>query len=193
MKCLVLGLVLLAALAVSASAAPLWAVGGFHQCNPSGNYGGDSINCWVVWDGVNQTCTDANKDATITVGSVNFETTSIEIEHLNGIANTMDGFDVVDSQNNVICTFPDTVPLSTETWETLVCNGLSLNGVQTLTIHPLAASPWDNGGGLDCATYGQVAIREVEFFGNQVPEFGTIAAMVALAGAVTGFFVLKKK
>jgi hypothetical protein len=194
MKKFLVGIILMIAMATSALAATSpWGGAGWHQCNTAGNYGGfgQDQNCYIVWDGVNQACTDATKNATFTVGQVNTETISIDIDHLNGIADTMDGFDVLDSNGNVICSFPDSVPQSTETWGILHCP-VSLNGVQTLTIAPKATAPWDNGGGLNCATYGQVAIKNITFETQQIPEFGTIAAMVALAGAVTAFFVVRK-
>lgn len=187
MKKFLVGIILMIAMATSALAVQPWGGAGWGTCAVSGdNYGGiDGNPCYVAWDPSDGICPDGNKDATFTVGQAGYTTTKITIKHLDGIAESMDAFQVLDG-NTVVCSFLDPVG-GAEVWKTLVCDNLNLNGEKTLTLHPLAQSAWSL-----CGTYGQVAISEIDWVGNQIPEFGTIAAMVALAGAVTAFFVVRK-
>jgi len=130
---------------------------GWANCAVSGNnYGDIGLSCCrVAWDGVNKPCTELNRDATFTVGTDGLLTTKIVIDHLDGIADTGDGFEVKDG-DTVLCSYVGTLP-GTEIWKTLTCD-VNLIGVKTLTIHPTATSPWTQ-----CDTYGQVAINSITF------------------------------
>ena len=129
---------------------------GWTNCNTAGNYGGwdKTSTCKVAWDGVTQACTEDNRDATFTVGTAGMTTTTITIDHLNGISDN-DGFEVKDG-STVLCSYPD-VPTSSENWNVFDCT-VNLKGVETLTLHPTAATPWS-----DCATWGQVAVKSITF------------------------------
>jgi hypothetical protein len=191
---LVLGICLLATTALATSGT---FTAGWTSCNPGypGSYGGwdqDPDHCRVSWDGVIQPCIENNRDATFTVGQDGYYTTSITIKHLDGVAETSDGFKVCDGpcqldDSNVVCSFAD-ITLGTETWKTLECP-VNFNGVKTLTFHPTATLPWS-----DCGTWGQVAVESIDYeLGSQIPEFSAIAAGLALAGAATGFVLLRKR
>jgi hypothetical protein len=85
-------------------------------------------------------------------------TTKIIINHLDGIAETGDSFEVMDGTTKLSCEYTDLSFPSTESWKTLTCNDVRLYGVKTLTLHPLASSAWSS-----CYTYGQVAISSITF------------------------------
>jgi hypothetical protein len=165
-----------------------WAGCEYNALN-AGGYGGISPGaCWVAWDGVYQPCTEGNRDATFTVGTDGMTTTEISINHLDGTAETADSFAVMDG-NDELCRFDD-ITSGTEIWRTLTCD-VEIDGVKTLTLHPLATGPWSS-----CDTYGQVAIHSITFEAeedNDVPEFGLIAGSIALIGVVAGAFFLRKK
>lgn len=182
---LVLGVCLLAT-AVIANGDPAWVGSGWGNCNTAGNYGGwDKVStCKVSWepDGL---CAEGTRNATFIVGEADKTTTKITIQHLDGIAD--DSFEVKDSNNNVLCSYQDVG--STETWKTLDCT-VNLSGVQTLTLHP-TQGPW-----YGCGTWGQVAVKDISytaFGGSEIPEFSAVAAGLALAGAATGFVLLRRK
>jgi hypothetical protein len=162
---------------------------GYYNCNiqTNGQYNknvGDF--CKVVWDGVWRDCDESNREASFTVGASGQTVTSFTISHLDGVAD--DSFEVLDG----------TTPLSPECkftevthggWKTLTCN-VNFDGPKVLTIRPLA-NAWDY-----CNGYGQVAVDSITFEyteDNNIPEFGTIAALIGLAGAATGFFLLRRK
>ncbi|MEM4244920.1 MAG: hypothetical protein QW404_00400 [Candidatus Nanoarchaeia archaeon] len=180
---LVLGICLLATAALAAD--PSWVGTGWGNCNTAGNYGGwDKVSpCKVSWEpGL---CDEASRDATFIVGEADKTTTKITIQHLDGIAD--DSFEIKDAQNNVLCSYQDVG--STETWKTLNCD-VNLQGVQTLTMHP-TQGPW-----YGCGTWGQVAVSDVTYTaysGQEIPEFSAIAAGLALAGAATGFILLRRR
>jgi hypothetical protein len=171
--------------------------GGWAHCNTAGSYGGEAQNCCVAWD-PDTICQESTRDASFVVGANGMYTTSITIEHLDGIAETYDGFEIKDG-STVLCRFNDAAS-GPETWKTMVCDGYepggspyddyfsSFSGVKTLTIHPTAAQPWSL-----CGDWGQVAVKGISFVTTQVPEFGTVAAVVALAGAMAGFLVIRRK
>jgi len=123
-----------------------------------GNYGGITGLCKVAWDGVGKDCTEPTRDATFTVGTEGMITTKIIINHLDGIAETGDSFEVMDGTTKLSCEYTDLSFPSTESWKTLTCNDVRLYGVKTLTLHPLASSAWSS-----CYTYGQVAISSITF------------------------------
>ncbi len=199
---LILGICLLATSALAADATWGTPEMGWAGCNTGGGYGGWNGNpfipCKVVWDGVVQACTDSTRDATFTVGQDNYYTTSITIEHLDGF--TDDSFEIKDG-DTVICSYTDST--SSETWMPMTCDGIDdetnvddnfvpFIGQKTLTIHP-TVGPWccDYGG---CDVWGQVAIRSITYeLGDVIPEFSAIAAGLALAGAATGFVLLRKR
>ena len=134
---------------------------GWATCNVAGGYGGwDKIShCYVAWDGVVQACTEPTRDATFTVGADEFTTTEISIEHLDGVAETFDSFQVKDG-NEVLCEFNDLVAGPDEVWKTLVCDVADFDGEKVLTLHPTAANPWTS-----CETWGQVAIKGITYEG----------------------------
>jgi hypothetical protein len=137
---------------------------GWADCAVTGsNYGGISKGtcCKVAWNGVTQACTEPTRDAAFNVGAADMVTSQIIINHLDGIAETGDGFEVKDG-DNVLCTYAGTMS-GTETWKTLTCD-VNLIGVKTLTLHPTATGPWTQ-----CNTYGQVAISSITFEAATAP------------------------
>jgi hypothetical protein len=187
----IIGILLLLALAMSVSAVdPSVDGSGWAPCNPAGNYGGSASICFVAWDPVNNTCPEANRDATFTVGAAGVKTDMITIDHLDGIAETMDSFQVLDAAGALVCQYIDAAPGTEEDWMILNCPiEVPFEGVQTFTVHPLAQSPWSA-----CGTYGQVAVRSINFHleDNNVPEFGVIAAAVAMIGAIAGIILFRR-
>jgi hypothetical protein len=190
MKAVLIGVFLAVLLTASAMATafptqPVWGLSGWYPCNINGNYGGSANVCYVSWDGVFRACDETNRDAAFTAGANGVTTTDIFIDHLDGIAETLDGFEVKDG-SNVLCTHVG-VGSSVETWNEFDCK-VSFTGAKTLTFHPTAESPWSQ-----CGTYGQVAVKGIRSTGYTVPEFGTVTALVALMGAIVGLVVLRKK
>jgi hypothetical protein len=186
MKKLLVLFVALAMIASVSATSPF--TNGWGDCNTAGNYGGwDKVStCKVAWDGA---CTSETKDATFTVDTGSSWLAEITIEHLNGIAETMDGFEVKDASGAVVCTFTDAVAGPGEVWETFHCipTVQTYSGVQVFTLHPLAVTAWSS-----CGTYGQVAISSIVAVPDgQVPEFGVIAGVVALVGAL-GIFLYRR-
>lgn len=189
---LILGVCLLATTAFAADADWGSPVQGWGQCNSNGNYGGwDKVSiCKVSWEP--GTCDDTTRDATFKVGKTGYVLDKIVIEHLDGIAETTDSFEVKNG-NDVLCSFAD-ITSGFETWKTLECDVTAKNlvGEQTLTFHPTAETAW-----IGCPTWGQVAVSSITYQDhlkqNDVPEFSGIAAGLALAGATTGFILLRRK
>jgi hypothetical protein len=189
----IIGILLLLAMAMSVSAdAPSAAFGGsgWAPCNIAGNYGGHAAdNCFVAWDPSDNECPGTTRDANFTIGSTGDTTVRIFIDHLDGIAETMDSFEVINSTGGIVCSYEDLEPASVETWMTLECP-VSFSGVQTFTIHPTATEPWSA-----CGTWGQVAIKKIDFRysdGGDVPEFGVIAATIAMIGAIGGIILFRR-
>lgn len=185
---LVLGVCLMAA---SAFAITDPFTSGWGDCNAAGNYGGwDKVStCKVSWD---SSCDEGSRDATFTVGKAGYQIDKIIIEHLDGIAETTDSFEVKDG-STVLCSFAD-ITSGTETWKTLNCDVTSFNlvGEKALTFHPTAQTAW-----IGCPTWGQVAVKSITYedhlWDQNIPEFSGIAAGLALAGAATGFILLRRK
>lgn len=194
---LVLGVCLLATVALAIPVPTGDFTSGWGDCNALGNYGGWNkvSTCKVAWEPDGQgTCPENNRDATFTVGVQDRILDKITIGNLDGIANTLDSFEIKDG-DTVLCTYIDaTTPPHAETWTTFDCVVSSQNyeGPKQLTLSPLATAPWSQ-----CGTYGQVAIRSITYTdhlkGSNIPEFSGIAAGLALAGAATGFILLRKK
>ncbi|MFH0875881.1 MAG: hypothetical protein V1859_08130 [archaeon] len=205
-KFLVLVIALATVFSASASV-PAFGGSGWGTCNTDGGYGAwDKISpCYTVWEPecvseafgtedveCEMQCTLNTKPATFVVGEVGKTTTEITIEHLDGYAETMDGFEVRDEQGVLVCEYVDSAPAEVETWMTLVCDGLSLGGVHTLTITPKAAEPWTQYGG--CPVWGQVAISSISYEtenNGEIPEFTVIGALAALG--IAGIYAAKKR
>jgi hypothetical protein len=186
---LVLGICLLATTALAVMPSPF--TSGWGDCNTAGNYGGwDQVStCKVSWDGA---CTEETRDATFTVGQTGRVLDKIIIEHLDGVAETTDSFEVKNG-NDVLCSFAD-VTSGSETWKTLTCDVTAKNlvGETVLTFHPTANGPWAG-----CGTWGQVAVKSISYQdhlqGSNIPEFSAIGAGLALAGAGAGFLMLRRR
>jgi hypothetical protein len=156
-----------------------------------GGYGGrDGLSTIAMVWGEGGFCNQNNNDATIELDAGSGTATKILIRHFDGSSN--DSFEVYLG-NDKIGSYADQYPdESPSNWQTMEIN-VSFTGEKTLRI--VATGP----AGVYCAYhqnpdyYGQVAINWIELQGTtQIPEFGTIAALVALAGAVTAFLVLRK-
>lgn len=184
----ILSLVFVCSIFVPAIIADVDTVSGWGQCNTGGGYGGwnKESPCYTVWDAP---CTENNRQATFVVGESGKLTTEITIRHLDGIAETMDGFEVRDEEGALVCKYIDAAP-GPETWMTLVCDDLGLYGEHVLTIEATAEAPWSG-----CNTYGQVAISDITYSisdtNGQIPEFTVLGSLAVLGAA--GVFIAKRK
>jgi hypothetical protein len=196
MNKLIIGILLVLAMAVSVSAINVNPfTSGWGTCEPNavaaGGYGnvktmGDGT-CMTAWDGLgdeNGRCYESNRNATFTVGAVGMTTTSITISHLDGT--TDDTFVVLDESNpNWVCEY--TTLTHDGQWHDLTCN-LNFVGEKTLTLKPTVEQSWTL-----CGTYGQVAIHSITYEATStVPEFGVIAAAIAMVGAVAGIVLFRR-
>jgi len=193
MKTLFVGLFLFVVMVTSAlaSIAPCAATSfkdessvGFGNPPEFGNYGGDRIHSRMVWE---IGCVAGENNATFQLNSDGKYAQSITISHLDGIAD--DSFSLyIKNGANWVLLGHYTDQGSTETWYTDSYNIPSgYSGVLTFRIQAT-----DGAWGL-CSTYGQLAVRQGDLYcGNEVPEFGTVASLIALAGAVTAFFIVRK-
>jgi hypothetical protein len=182
----IIGILLVLAMAISVSAVDPF-TGGWGNCNVAGNYGlwDKTSTCKVAWDPSDGACPEPNRDATFTVGAAGQTTTKITIEHLDGIAETLDSFQVLDG-TTPLCSYTDVTQATAENWMTLNCP-VDFVGEKTLTLHPLAETPWGA-----CGTWGQLAIKSITFETTQIPEFGVIAAGVAMIGALAGLVLFRR-
>jgi len=153
-------------------------------CNFEADYGDWDKNscCMVVWDGVEQSCSEENRDGTIGFGADGEIIQRIYIEHLDRAGELTDGFEVKDG-NKKICAFED-APSTIDTWRTLECD-VTLYDLAIVTIHPTARTPSN-----DCDIKGQIAIRNVNYDfvpASDVPEFSLATISIALIGALLIF------
>jgi hypothetical protein len=164
--------------------------GDWATCNAGGGYGAwdkSPDTCRVSWDGVVQACTPETRDATFTVGVNGLTTDMITIVHLEGVADTMDSFEIKDG-DAVICGYNATGVQDSEIWHTLDCP-VSISGEKTLTFHPIAEGPWAL-----CDTYGQVAVQSITYAASAppIPEFGMVVAGLVMVAGI-GLVVFRRK
>ncbi len=203
MKKILIGLLLTVMMLYTVNADSAFGGDGWAMCNPNGNYGGwdKQSDCYVAWDPeclpVDAAvsfekeicvlgCPESSRDATFTVGEVGKTTTQIVIDHLDGLAETDDSFQILDG-DNVLCTWVDPIAGNPEVWKTFYCV-VNFEGEKTLTFHPTAIDPWSQ-----CGTYGQVAVSSIDYVteNNDIPEFTVIGATVVLG--LAGLFIYRRR
>jgi hypothetical protein len=135
-------------------------------------------------------CEEGQNNATFQLDSDGYYASTLTIRHLDGLAD--DSFKV--EIQNADLSWTDMGSYgdkgnAAEVWtETSFDIPEGRSGLLTFRITAT------DGEWAQCDTYGQLALDWAELYGgSEIPEFGTLAAMVALAGAVTGFFVIRKK
>jgi len=181
--------------------------------NSGGGYGGkdltDSLDdegagnpkdMRVVWGGFpNLKCNESNRWASFTLDTNSFEGTILKLRALDGSSN--DSFKIFLVKNNqeilVGSHLADYFPgKTTEYWKTINFNlqnidGSPFSGLITFKIY----STGQKGDYCESGFYGQNAFSWAMIYGKpqqQIPEFGPIAALVAIIGAVTVFVILRK-
>jgi hypothetical protein len=140
-----------------------------------GVYGGEPYNKFcLVWE---PTCADNTNSASAKL-AFGAGDKAITIRHLDGLSN-YDSFDVL-VDNAVVGHYKD-VQDSTEKWVTTNFPVTVTPGVHTVTIK-VTDSAWAS-----CDSWGQLAISNI----GAIPEFGVIAGVVALVGAL-GIFLYRR-
>lgn len=146
-----------------------------------GFYGGESYsNFCLVWE---PSCAQTTESASVDL-QFNGGSEKIVIRHLDGQSN-LDSFDVKVS-GVTVGHYTDSLQ-PTEDW---VVTEFPVNGY--VGNYPVALvatdSAWPS-----CTPWGQIAVDYINVETIEIPEFGTIAALVALMGSVVGLVVLRKK
>ena len=146
-----------------------------------GVYGGESYdNFCLVWE---PTCADDTNTASVVMAFAGGNEV-ITIKHLDGMSN-LDSFDVL-VDDSVVGHYSDSLNPS-EDW---VITNFPVNvvaGIHTVTLKVTDAA-WNG-----CNDWGQIAVDSMAVGpGNDVPEFGVIAALVAIIGAL-GIVIYRRK
>jgi hypothetical protein len=166
---------------------------GFGPRSESGNYGFGSdpeasADCALVWE---ISCDTGTESAEFEMDTQGFFASRLELRHLDGIAD--DSFKVFISANALdwvnLGKYSDSVSGGSEVWKTSFFDiPPGYSGNLYFMVNSTAA-PWPG-----CDAYGQLAMHYARIYGtSEVPEFGTIASLIALAGAASAFLIVRRK